>query len=72
MVVFFYDTGDTLMPSKVFYAAFAGQLRDLGYIVAVPDYKSYDDVRDVLKWAHQHACEYADPEMIYILVYTTE
>ncbi|ORY98572.1 Alpha/Beta hydrolase protein, partial [Syncephalastrum racemosum] len=43
MVVFLYDTGDALLPNRVFYTAFAERLCDLGYIVAVPDYRSYDD-----------------------------
>ena len=60
------------------YTSFANTLRELGYVVVVPDYRKYpqvkvdtiyDDVRQALRWTHAHADEInGDVENIYMMV----
>ncbi|KAI8989348.1 Alpha/Beta hydrolase protein [Pilobolus umbonatus] len=62
---------------KLLYATLANTLRQLGYVVIVPDYRKYpivkidemyEDVREAIKWAYVHSKEInGDPDMIYIM-----
>lgn len=63
------------------YRTFANSLRELGYVVIVPDYQKYPrvkvdgmykDIRETIKWVYNHANEIrGDPDLIYMLVSTS-
>lgn len=77
IIVFIYG-GSWSSGNKYLYTPLANTLRELGYIVAVPDYRKYplvkvdamyDDVRRAIKWAFEHGREYGgDPNAIYVMV----
>lgn len=56
----------------------ANTLREAGYVVVVPDYRKYpqvkaegmyEDIREAIKWTHKHASQInGDPELIFIMV----
>ncbi|KAI8141970.1 Alpha/Beta hydrolase protein [Fennellomyces sp. T-0311] len=70
MIVFIH--GSSLPSHRTFYTLFANTLRELGYMVAVPDFTNEKQVRLAIKWAYRHACErQLDPEMIYVLGHGT-
>lgn len=60
------------------YTTLANTLRELGYVVVVPDYRKYpevkidgmyEDIREAIKWTHKHASEInGDPELIFVMV----
>jgi hypothetical protein len=60
------------------YTTMANTLRELGYVVVVPDYrkypqvkadKMYHDVRKAIRWAYTHAHEInGDTEQIHVMV----
>lgn len=77
VIIFIYG-GSWSSGSKFLYTAFANTLRELGYVVVVPDYRKYPqvkvdsmyhDVRETIKWTFKHAAEIGgDPELIYVMV----
>ncbi|KAI8886411.1 alpha/beta-hydrolase [Backusella circina FSU 941] len=76
VIIFIYG-GSWSSGSKFLYTAFANTLRELGYVVVVPDYRKYPqvkvdsmyhDVRETIKWTFKHAAEIGgDPELIYVM-----
>ncbi|GAN03393.1 carboxylesterase [Mucor ambiguus] len=76
IIVFVYG-GGWQSGSKMIYSTLANTLRELGYVVVVPDYRKYpevkidgiyEDIREAIKWTHKHAIEFnGDPEQIYLL-----
>ncbi|CAO3673799.1 unnamed protein product [Rhizopus microsporus] len=76
IIVFLYGGGWS-SGSKVYYTTFANTLRELGYVVVVPDYRKYpevkidgiyEDVREAIKWVYAHAEQInGDPDMIYMM-----
>ena len=77
IIVFIYG-GSWGSGSKLLYATLANTLRELGYVVVVPDYRKYpevmidemyQDIRQAIQWTHQHAIEiHGNPEMIFVMV----
>ncbi|CEJ02112.1 hypothetical protein RMCBS344292_16129 [Rhizopus microsporus] len=77
IILFFYGGGWS-SGSKTYYTTFANTLRELGYVVVVPDYRKYpevkidgiyEDVREAIKWVYAHAEQInGDPDMIYMMV----
>lgn len=77
IIVFVYG-GAWSSGSKLIYTTLANTLRELGYVVVVPDYRKYpqvkvdgmyQDIREAIKWTHQHAADInGDPELIFIMV----
>lgn len=77
IIVFVYG-GGWGSGSKTIYSTLANTLRELGYVVVVPDYRKYpevkidsiyQDIRESIKWTHKHATEFhGDPEQIYLMV----
>ncbi|KAG1140266.1 hypothetical protein G6F37_009232 [Rhizopus arrhizus] len=76
IIIFIY--GDSWSSgSKLLYRTFANSLRELGYVVIVPDYQKYPrvkidgmykDIRETIKWVYNHANEIrGDPDLIYML-----
>ncbi|CAO3610194.1 unnamed protein product [Cunninghamella blakesleeana] len=76
VIVFIYG-GSWSSGQKLLYTSFANTLRELGYIVIVPDYRKYptvkangmyEDVRNAIKWTFKHVDEIgADVDMIYVM-----
>ncbi|RCH83282.1 hypothetical protein CU098_007004, partial [Rhizopus stolonifer] len=76
IIIFIYG-GSWGSGSKLLYSTLANTLRELGYVVVVPDYRKYpevkidaiyQDIREAIKWTHQHASEInGDPEMIFVM-----
>ncbi|OAD72429.1 hypothetical protein PHYBLDRAFT_146619 [Phycomyces blakesleeanus NRRL 1555(-)] len=76
IVVFIYG-GSWSSGSKYIYTPLANTLREMGYVVVVPDYRKYPrvmvdemyaDVRQAIKWAYKHASEiHGDPELLYVM-----
>ncbi|KAG0167701.1 hypothetical protein DFQ28_005809 [Apophysomyces sp. BC1034] len=76
IIVFIYG-GSWSSGSKRLYSTFANTLREMGYVVVVPDYRKYpqvkidsmyDDVRQAIRWAYKHAREIrGDVEMLYVM-----
>jgi acetyl esterase/lipase len=77
IVVFIYG-GSWSSGSKNMYITMANTLRELGYIVVLPDYRKYpeakadamyQDIRKAIRWAYTHAHEFnGDVEQIHIMV----
>lgn len=77
IIVFVYG-GGWGSGSKMIYSTLANTLRELGYVVVVPDYRKYpevkinsmyEDIRASIKWTHKHASEFnGDPEQIFLMV----
>jgi acetyl esterase/lipase len=77
IIVFVYG-GGWGSGSKLLYTTLANTLRELGCVVVVPDYRKYpeskidgiyQDIRESIKWTHQHATEInGDPEQIFVMV----
>ncbi|CAO3692857.1 unnamed protein product [Rhizopus stolonifer] len=67
ILIFVY--GDEWFPKhKFLYRVFSNSLRELGYVVVVPDQKYPNDTRDLIQWVYKHAKEInGDPDMIYIM-----
>ncbi|KAI9308144.1 Alpha/Beta hydrolase protein [Cunninghamella echinulata] len=76
VIVFIYG-GSWSSGQKILYRTFANTLRELGYIVVVPDYRKYpivkadsmyNDVRNAIKWTFEHVNDIgADVDMIYVM-----
>ncbi|CAO3625942.1 unnamed protein product [Cunninghamella echinulata] len=76
VIVFIYG-GSWSSGQKILYRTFANTLRELGYIVVVPDYRKYpavkansmySDVRNAIKWTFEHVNDIgADVDMIYVM-----
>ncbi|KAF7727000.1 hypothetical protein EC973_008113 [Apophysomyces ossiformis] len=76
MIVFIHG-GSWSSGSKYLYSSFANTLREMGYVVIVPDYQKYplvkadgmyDDIRQAIRWTHKHARKInGDVEMIYVM-----
>ncbi|KAI7895684.1 Alpha/Beta hydrolase protein [Mucor mucedo] len=76
IIIFVYG-GAWSSGSKLIYTTLANTLRELGYVVVVPDYRKYpqvkiegmyQDIRDAIKWTHRHAADInGDPELIFIM-----
>ncbi|CAO3676035.1 unnamed protein product [Umbelopsis ramanniana] len=76
IVVFIYG-GSWSSGSKNIYTTMANTLRELGYIVVLPDYRKYpevkadamyQDIRKAIRWAYTHAHEFnGDVEQIHIM-----
>ncbi|KAG1141189.1 hypothetical protein G6F37_009244 [Rhizopus arrhizus] len=76
-IILFVYGGSWSSGSKLLYTTFANTLRELGYVVIVPDYRKYPevkidamykDIREAIKWTYKHANEiHGDPDMIYML-----
>ena len=77
-IILFIYGGSWSSGSKLIYTTMANTLREAGYVVVVPDYRKYpqvkidgmyEDVREAIKWTHKHASEInGDPELIFIMV----
>lgn len=77
-IILFIYGGSWSSGSKLIYTTFANTLRELGYIIVVPDYQKYPtvkvegmykDIKDAMRWVYKHANElHGDPDMIYMLV----
>lgn len=77
IIIFIYG-GSWNSGSKFMYATMANTLRELGYIVIVPDYRKYPevkidemykDIRESIKWTFKHAADInGDPEQIFVMV----
>lgn len=77
-VILFIYGGGWGSGSKFLYMTLANTLRELGYIVVVPDYRKYPevkideiykDIRESIKWTVEHAkAMQGDPEQIYMMV----
>jgi acetyl esterase/lipase len=77
IIVFIYG-GSWSSGSKLLYTTCANTLRQFGYVVVVPDYRKYPevkidsiyhDIREAIKWTFAHSDEIGgDSEAIYILV----
>ncbi|KAI9355233.1 Alpha/Beta hydrolase protein [Pilaira anomala] len=76
IIIFIYG-GSWSSGTKLIYTTLANTLRELGYVVVVPDYRKYpevkidgmyEDIRDAIKWTHRHASEInGDPELIFVM-----
>ncbi|KAI8059715.1 Alpha/Beta hydrolase protein [Thamnidium elegans] len=76
IIVFIYG-GSWSSGSKLIYTTLANTLRELGYVVVVPDYRKYpqvkidgiyEDIREAIKWTHKHASDInGDPELIFVM-----
>ncbi|KAI7906392.1 Alpha/Beta hydrolase protein [Cokeromyces recurvatus] len=76
IVIFIYG-GGWGSGNKMIYSTLANTLRELGYVVIVPDYRKYPevkineiykDIREAIKWSYKHALEFnGDPEQIYLM-----
>lgn len=76
IIIFVYG-GSWSTGSKLIYTTMANTLRESGYVVVVPDYRKYpevkideiyQDIREAIKWTHKHANEInGDPELIFIM-----
>ncbi|KAG2217884.1 hypothetical protein INT45_005540 [Circinella minor] len=76
-IILFIYGGSWSSGSKLLYTSFANTLRELGYVVVIPDYRKYpqvkidaiyDDVQQALRWTHAHADEInGDIENIYMM-----
>ncbi|KAH8547898.1 Alpha/Beta hydrolase protein [Umbelopsis sp. PMI_123] len=76
IVVFIYG-GSWSSGGKTMYTTMANTLRELGYIVVLPDYRKYPevkaeamyhDVRKAIRWAYTHAHEFnGDTEQIHVM-----
>ncbi|KAI9278449.1 Alpha/Beta hydrolase protein [Phascolomyces articulosus] len=73
IIIFIHDGATTSLPNhRTYYTLFANTLRELGYIVAVPDFQHERQIKLAIKWAYRHACErQLDPDMIYVLGHGT-
>lgn len=77
IVVFVYG-GSWSSGSKYIYTPYANTLREMGYVVVVPDYRKYpyvksdamyDDVRRAIRWAYDHADDIrGDKNAIHVMV----
>lgn len=77
IIIFVYG-GGWGSGSKMIYATLANTLRELGYVVVVPDYRKYpevkiesmyQDIRESIKWTHKNANGInGDSEQIYLMV----
>ncbi|KAI9318214.1 Alpha/Beta hydrolase protein [Dichotomocladium elegans] len=73
MVIFIHGLSDSMKKPnrRMLFAPYASALSELGYIVAVPDYRPdhHDDVCAAIRWVQQHisAQHIVESEMIYIL-----
>lgn len=77
IIIFIYG-GGWGSGSKMIYATLANTLRELGYVVIVPDYRKYpevkiesmyQDIRESIKWTHKNANGInGDSEQIYLMV----
>lgn len=76
IIIFVYG-GSWSSGSKLIYTTMANTLREAGYVVVVPDYRKYpqvkaegmyEDIREAIKWTHKHASQInGDPELIFIM-----
>ncbi|KAI8096874.1 Alpha/Beta hydrolase protein [Halteromyces radiatus] len=77
VIIFIYG-GSWASGQKLLYTSMANTLRELGYVVIVPDYRKYptvknvdtmyEDVRQAIKWTFHHANDIgADEDMIYVM-----
>ncbi|KAG2220476.1 hypothetical protein INT45_011480 [Circinella minor] len=70
IIIFLY--GSILPPHSTYYILFANTLRELGYIVIIPNFQHERHIQLAIKWAYRHACEkHLDPEMIYLMGHGT-
>ena len=67
--ILFLHESSTLPNCRTYYTLFLNTLRELGYIVMIPDFQHEGHIKLAIKWAYRHACEkHLDPEMIYLMV----
>ncbi|KAI8340096.1 Alpha/Beta hydrolase protein [Chlamydoabsidia padenii] len=76
VIIFIYG-GSWSSGKKLLYTSMANTLRELGYLVVVPDYRKYpkvkvdsmyQDIRQAIKWTFHHANDIgADVDMIYVM-----
>ncbi|ORZ10864.1 Alpha/Beta hydrolase protein [Absidia repens] len=76
VIIFIYG-GSWSTGQKFLYTSMANTLRELGYVVVVPDYRKYptvkvdnmyQDIRQAIKWTFHHANELEiDVDMIYVM-----
>ncbi|CEP07923.1 hypothetical protein [Parasitella parasitica] len=76
IIVFVYG-GGWGSGTKLIYSTLANTLRELGYVVVVPNYRKYpevnidgiyDDIREAIKWTHKNATNFnGDAEQIYLM-----
>lgn len=80
VIIFIYG-GSWSSGQKLLYTSMANTLRELGYVVVVPDYRKYptvkvdsmyQDIRRTIQWTFRHANDIAvDVDMIYVMVKET-
>lgn len=74
IIVFLHGHEDPRLPNhRIFYTPYANTLRELGYIVAVLDYRpnngAYQDIKEAIRWVYRHVCASSyETEMIYVMV----
>ena len=75
IVIFLHGHEDPRLPNhRIFYTPYANTLRELGYIVAVLDYRpnhhAHQDIKESIRWVYRHisASSSYESEMIYVMV----
>ncbi|CDS09284.1 hypothetical protein LRAMOSA10644 [Lichtheimia ramosa] len=77
IIVFLHGHEDPRLPNhRIFYTPYANTLRELGYIVAVLDYRpnsdAYQDIKEAIRWVYRHVCASSyETEMIYVMGHGT-
>lgn len=77
-IIIFVHGGSWDSGSKMLYTTMGNTLRELGYIVIIPDYRKYPevkidemykDIREAIKWTFKHTADInGDPEQIFVMV----
>lgn len=75
IILFLHGHEDPRLPNhRIFYTPYANTLRELGYIVAVLDYRpnnhhAHQDIKEAIRWVYRHVCASSyETEMIYVMV----
>ncbi|KAI7886454.1 alpha/beta-hydrolase [Lichtheimia hyalospora FSU 10163] len=78
IVIFLHGHEDPRLPNhRFFYTPYANTLRELGYIVAVLDYRpnnyAHQDIKESIRWVYRHICASSsyESEMIYVMGHGT-
>ncbi|KAJ8657126.1 hypothetical protein O0I10_007206 [Lichtheimia ornata] len=78
IILFLHGHEDPRLPNhRIFYTPYANTLRELGYIVAVLDYRpnnhhAHQDIKEAIRWVYRHVCASSyETEMIYVMGHGT-